>query len=69
MGQHQSFKELHDDRCQSDRPVVGQSCDGGFDDGGVFEAGRDLTELQESVEDLRVVYAEGLDWHTRLHKS
>lgn len=50
---HQLLKELYDHICQSDRPIVIQSCDGGFlGDQDAFEAGRNLTQFQGSVEDL-----------------
>ena len=43
------------------RPIATQPCDGRFlmdrDDGGAFEAGGNLTQLQTSVEDLHE------DWH------
>ncbi len=56
MSQNQFLKLLHEDRCYCQRSVVVKSCYLGFlwdgDDGGAFEAGRDFTQLQRSIEDL-----------------
>lgn len=53
---HQSFKGPRDQRHQSVRPVVIQSCEGGFlgdwDDGGALEVRGDFIQLQGSGEDL-----------------
>ena len=59
MIQHKSWVSnpgFHDEGRQGNRSVFNQSCDGGFlgeqDDGGAFEVGGNVTQLQRSLEDL-----------------